>query len=360
MNFRVFITSSILFSILFVSCANNKTEVELEDPLEKKRLIDNKIQDYSNEILASSKFISKIPDRKYRHHLSLLKGFTEIDSLANIYALRKITSKKDFESLVKEGANNVYGIALTEYNPDLDKLNLGVFRNLELVRINRINKIPQSIYNLKRLRVLDISLNNNAPDTLDQKIGKLKNLEVLKIRSDHISISNRVSKLTQLRKVILFNELEESSYSNIFDIPNLKYLWIVAPESEYLNGISRLNQLHFLHTNQLIDEVGKLNVGVMIVDGSRVKSFPQEIQNMKKLIGLAIHNNSNFEFAPEVFTKIPNLKLLRFRNCSSLKTLPEPYGKLTDLEHLSISSCNSFGTLEAYMSPLDNITEVIR
>ena len=94
---------------------------------------------------------------------------------------------------------------------------ISIFKNLKklYLSINKIEKLPKEIWNLKKLE--ELFLNNNKINELSSEIGKLKKLKILDLSNNQIK--KLPEEIWNLKKL----EILKLSYNKIKEIP--KEIW---------------------------------------------------------------------------------------------------------------------------------------
>lgn len=104
---------------------------------------------------------------------------------------------------------------------------IGNLKLLEFLNLgnNNIKELPESISNLDKLKFLHLA--NNKIDSIPQTIGKMKSLEVLNLNSNNLStLPNSLGKLKNLKELAL-NENFITDLSNLARLNSLKKLNIL-------------------------------------------------------------------------------------------------------------------------------------
>ena len=139
---------------------------------------------------------------------------------------------------------------------------------------NQLTKLPKSIGNLSKLKVL--SLDNNQLTKLPKSIGNLSELQELHLYRN---------KLTALPE-------------SIGNLGNLKELWLdnnkltMLPKS--IGNLSRLNVLNLSNNKltELPESIGnRSKLSRLYLYGNQLTGLPESIGNLSNLIVLSLYNN---------------------------------------------------------------------
>ena len=229
--------------------------------------------------------------------------------------------------------------------------NLGNLQELYLLS-RSIVKIP-SLYNLKKLRVLECQANiNQIPD----QFTNLTELEELKLHNNAITGIPNVSKLQKLRKLEIKNTLLGDLPIGITTLRNLKQLFIYQnPIRKLPKDFSQLSKLEIIDASQTnitnlperftFPKLKKLNV-----ERTFITSLPEEIF-LPKLEELRI---SCFTPSISKFLSIKQLYIVNTLPGQELTTFPEELFKLHNLSSLDIGK----GTYDTIPDKFDEIPKL--
>lgn len=187
------------------------------------------------------------------------------------------------------------------------------YSNVKTLRINGLTYIPNEVWQLEKLEILDLRGNNLAE--LPPEIGLLKNLRELDLGGN---------KLRQLP-------------SEIGNLVNLKVLRLWG------------NQLAMLPL-----EIGKLsNLQQLDISSNELIELPPEIGKLSNLEKLQVFNNKFTELPPEIgsLSKLNDLNVAS----NNLTTLPVSIGNLNSLQYLSIANNERFSKFPLGMGLLTNL-----
>ena len=194
---------------------------------------------------------------------------------------------------------------------------IGNLKSLKLLflRFNRLKTIPETIGNLTSLKYLN--LQSNKLDTIPESIGNLKFLETLRLdRNPLNSIPESIGNLASLKELYL-GEIELA----------------ILPES--IGNLSSLRYLS-LERNQLTtlpESIGNLSsLETLMLRENRLELLPQTIGNLKSLRVLSLFGNE-LTTLPESFKNLKSLKSL-FLWKNKIRELPKSIIQLESLQTL--------------------------
>ena len=226
---------------------------------------------------------------------------------------------------------------------------------------NALSFIPESISQLKNLKKL-ILFRNKFTD-LPKAILKLQDLVSLKISSNSLQeIPTWLSNLSNLKELdVGFNkgitELERISELRNLTSLDLSFLEL-ATVPEWISKLERLNELS-LDYNELNDvpewisqmpELRKLSL-----NETRLASIPKWISNMRNLEELSVADNG-ITTIPEWISNMHQLRALDLSD-NKLTGVLELLSKLEKLIRLNLSRCGPIGFPE-WIAQLKNIEDL--
>lgn len=207
-------------------------------------------------------------------------------------------------------------------------------------RDRKIRTLPDSIYDLTSLELLD--LQNNHFIVLDEPIGNLTSLKVLNLYHNFLKIlPESFSELKSLERLYLSdNEL----YALPKSIGNFKSLEVLMLEKnrlselpESIGGLQSLEEL-YLEENQLTtlpESIGNLkSLKSLKLTGNPLKSLPNSIIKLESLIGLEL-SECQLKKLPESIGKLKSLQMLGLKG-NELLSLPESIGKIEKMRGLDL------------------------
>lgn len=360
-------------------------------------------------------FLTLIPVTSFSQEYSfrLYKKFMHFDFHDNVkdsIQWTKIYRKKDLEEAFQ---NNLDATSLYLNLPKIDSNNIALLENLNqfkqlkylLISILGIEKIPNSVFKLdsleglfiysstlkeipdsigklKKLRFLTFGVSNSIKK-ISKELFTLKNLEELSLSgfTRDAKIPNLFGDMPKLKKLTLFSMSEElpstienlksleflvldAPYrgkfpSGIYNLPNLKYLYISPEHQKELEGISKLSKLEMLHISGKppTDEVFQLSQLKLLYLSSTYSRSPnlENLKNLQELEGLIIWSYHNLESGLEVIDQLNNLKFLSINNCDRLINIPN--FTLPNLNYLQFYNNNA---LKNYPKKINNIEATLK
>lgn len=262
-----------------------------------------------------------------------------------------------------EASNNLLTEDAFNSNPQCDFGNISYLLHLRMAN-NKLTTIPESMYSLSNLKLLDLSSNNitfinpirikslcslisldlskNQIREVPIEIKSLSFMEVLNLSTNQLTtIPEGIGNLYRLKKLYLDNNQIDSVspyvFNNLINIEELqlfknrlssvpqggfdsmKNLVYIDLHSNYLkafgfnNGMQRLDSV-LLSYNQLvalehIDNCPNLNT--LDLNNNKLVNFPSEILSLKNLTTLNIMNNSFNDLPPTIglMTKLVRLNI---------------------------------------------------
>ncbi|KAM0909221.1 hypothetical protein ACQ4PT_014940 [Festuca glaucescens] len=182
---------------------------------------------------------------------------------------------------------------------------------------------PQKIFQLKNIRVLDVSGNYQLSGHLPE-------------------FPNGTALETLNLKYTNFSSIKLSSFSNFL---SLKGLGIDGRSISMEPTDLLLSQLNSLQNLQLssADYLGELG------------PLFSWISNLKDLIGLTLEGYRSSKMIPPSIGNLTNLKSLEIANCDFFGQIPPSVGNLTKLTSLRISGCAFSGTIPSSIGNLKKL-----
>ena len=264
-----------------------------------------------------------------------------------------------------DASNNL----LSENSFNEEEHNLGLLSYLISLRFcnNKFNSIPNSLYKLSNLKLLDLSgnsiseidenllkglssmveldLSKNKLKSIPESIQFLSYLEILKVSNNQLlSIPNGLGALTRLKKIFL-NEnsiqfLPPNLFSRMIGLEEI-YLYKNRLENICDNNSSifdNMKHLKFLdiHSNYLT--IFNIFTEMPILD-SLLLSYNQiqyinGLDKCNNLTNLDLNNNKIADFPPDIL-KLKKLNTLNLQN-NDLNSIPNTLGLMNSLVRLNI------------------------
>ncbi|OAY76183.1 putative disease resistance protein RGA1 [Ananas comosus] len=198
-------------------------------------------------------------------------------------------------------------------------------QNLYALNLGCCEKIIslEPICHLKNLHYLDL-VDINSLVTLPESIGSLQNLRVLNL-----------SKCCSLKWLP----------SSLCALKNLRNL-----------NLSRLNSLVTLP--EFIGNLQNLRI-LDLSNCSSLESLPSSLCDLKNLHDLNLYCLNSLVTLPESIGSLQNLRILSLSRCSSLLSLPSSSSDLQHLEKLNISRCGKLCELPKMIQKLTKLKELL-
>ena len=271
---------------------------------------------------------------------------------------------KDFQSLEEL---NIKGNRLESFNTgilqikNLKKLNissntisqipdLSSLCNLEFFDCssNSITDIPESVFNLLKLKILDFGFNQNIK-TISDKIHQLQHLESLNINANDIGcLPTELGQLKNLVSLNVSGNPLKNHLEIITKLPKLKSLDISSNRNaddtiSIPNSIADLTFLTYLDMSgcNLIDippSIGELNdLEHLKLENCEIESIDPAIGNLSKMITLNFASNRNLNSIPETISKLEKLENLSLYDCKNITEISHNLSRLKQLKTINLS-----------------------
>lgn len=185
--------------------------------------------------------------------------------------------------------------------------------------LNKIDRIPAKIRNLKVVRNLSFSNNQIITENVSSELATLQNLQQLSFYRNKLStIPTSVFALSQLQELDVYHNTIDSISS---DIANLKQLKVLA--------------LSYNHIKYLPKEIEKLtNLEHIYLNYNQLSEFTQDFSQCEKLQSFHAHHNQIRKF-PNSLIALKNLQQIELYN-NSLTNLPTTLWQMPNLKELYI------------------------
>lgn len=273
--------------------------------------------------------------------------------IKNLESLKEITIQlnNSDDSELKNSLDNLYNLK------SLNTLNLNINRQVE---------ISEKIQNMKNLSSLNLSLGYSHFNNVDFdnsssfiNLSKLSNLRKLVLFNYLLKYPKEISLLKQIKELSIFNSTEKD-VSNIKELKNLESLKINGSYSSFpifINELSNLKKLDVSVTTSLSKPVNdkefftkllelkyleSLRIGIDFgLSSSHYYDFniPRDIGLLKSLKYLEI-NNDNLRFLPEEISNLSNLEEI-FIVTKNYIRIPDSFKKLKNLKKLHLFNIGS-------------------
>lgn len=216
---------------------------------------------------------------------------------------------------------------------------IGNFTKLEtlLLQENGFDSVPESIGNLKNLKILQLD-SNNLKGEIPPAIGNLQNLTYLGLKENGLkgSFGETFKNLQNLETLNLaFNFLDRGFPTGIQYFLNLKFLYLDQNflDDEFPSFLTNMKNLETLSCNDC---------------GLRGK-LPETFGKLKNLQILFLVNNSLSGPIPESFGDLKNLDTLDLSYNQLSENLPKSFSKLTKIADLTLSNNNFSGEIPEFL-----------
>ena len=247
-----------------------------------------------NKLDASNNLLSENSFNEEEHSLSLLSYLISLRFCNNKFnsipnSLYKLSNLKLLD---------LSGNSISEIDENLLK-GLSSMVELDLSK-NKLKNIPESIQFLSYLEILKVS--NNQLLSIPNGLGALTRLKKIFLNENSIQFlpPNLFSKMIGLEEIYLFkNRLENicDNNSSIFD--NMKHLKFLDIHSNYLTIFNIFTEMPILDSlllsyNQIqyINGLDKCNnLTNLDLNNNKIADFPGDILKLKKLTTLNLQNN---------------------------------------------------------------------
>ncbi|XP_016483503.1 disease resistance protein RGA2-like [Nicotiana tabacum] len=236
------------------------------------------------------------------------------------------------------------------------------------LRHSRLETLPDSIGNMKHLRYIDFSGNNNI-QILPTNICKLPNLQTLRLVlcTKLQKLPRELGNLVSLRHLYLTTKEQNLPEKALGSLALLQSLSIFGCENlvSLFEGIQKLTKLRTLVIGDC-PRLTSLPRGIVLL--SALESFMivncealmlsdwQDIQGLKRMRSLVIGGLPHLVDLPEWLKGDSNsLKFIRISTCPSFVALPAWLENVTALEKLEITGCPKLSSLPDCMSSLTTL-----
>ena len=247
-----------------------------------------------NKLDASNNLLSENSFNEEEHSLSLLSYLISLRFSNNKFnaipnSLFKLSNLKLLD---------MSGNAITEINENLLK-GLSSMVELDLSK-NKLKSIPESIQFLSYLEVLRVS--NNQLLSIPEGLGALTRLKKLYLNENSLQFlpPNVFAKMVGLEEIYLYKNRLENICDNRYSIfDNMKHLKFLDIHSNYLTMFNIFTEMPILDSlllsyNQIqyINGLDKCyNLTNLDLNNNKIAEFPSDILKLKKLTTLNLQNN---------------------------------------------------------------------
>jgi len=258
-------------------------------------------------------------------------GFPTIKLPESIFKLKKLKKLKLYGDRLDLPIPNLFSSfsELTHLELRLSPLNGGV--------------IPESIFSLSKLQVLDLSWNSNIAE-LSPKIGNLVNLEELNLYLKMLTLPSDFGNLKKLKKLTLSGDALTSFPEVLLNLPLLEELNLggqkISELPKNLTGLNNLKKLD-LKCNELQilpDSIGHLiNLETLNLEQNKITSISEEIKLCSQLKNLNLASNEFLDKLPDSIGNLTRLESIQIDGCKKIKSLPLSISNLSNLLILDLN-----------------------
>lgn len=212
--------------------------------------------------------------------------------------------------------------------------NIGKLKNIETLKLKscgEVKKLPESLYELTSLK--ELSLESIEQNIISSKIGNLINLEKLSLFGTWIDLPDGILNLKKLKYLYC-----PKPQPLIFEIKTLETLSTYSRETSDLTGIKKLTNIKelYLSIREFNDELKELKTLKFLELTSCYKEdFPDlsELQNLEVLI---IWSFEELKELPNFIYDLKNLKYLAVNTCKKLEHVSNRINEIKSLEYLEL------------------------
>lgn len=313
-----------------------------------------------DDILSILQYLTKESKINYRVEL-LLFGGKNLDvfpeSITKFEKLKKIDIYTTQISSIPETIGNLKDLKILNLSRFINSVPSSIYdlENLETLDLyhTKTKTLPEKIGNLRKLKTISLP---NTLEELPSNIYNLKNLEYLNLLFVKVEeLPEAIGGLQRLKTLVLPRGLRKIPFS-IYSLKNLEYLDLSSTnEKELSESIENLKKLKTLKIRMPLESlpssIGNLkNLEVLNLSETMLKELPESIGNLKKLKKLYLP--STIETLPKGIGNLKNLEKLDLYY-TNLKVLPENVGNLENLERLRLPS-----TLEMLPESIGNLKKL--
>ena len=334
-----------------------------EDPLERSRphvYIDDlsELKEYdpveAEKILGMTLSIGKDIDSTVMQDIVPLGKFSKLEYLAikdAPYAPYDFKGLHKLKTLIFD-----YVYHLKEIPASIGELSQ--LKYLLILGANKIQVLPESIFDLEHLVALALTGVKPQGDTLSAKISNLQHLEYLKIGYCSFHIPDEIGALQHLKELRIHNYFGYDIPTElIYQLPKLEILGLNAFEAEQLIGIGKLQSLKVLNlsSDSLTSEIGKLTqLEGLMLRGFKGETYPEEFKTLQNLKALKILTNKFLIDAPEFIPLLSKLQHLEFRHCDKLQNFGTAYNSMKAIESIEFLYNDLIEEVPANLSDLSD------
>jgi len=254
--------------------------------------------------------------------LEKIKGFDDLKNLKIVFNKIEEMPKVIFELDSLEGLF-IYSRSLKEIPDSIKKLRQ--LKYLTFGVVNNLEKISPELFLLNKLEEL-VFTGLKKGVKVPNLFGAMPHLKRLCFFSIPEELPSSIENLKSLEYLVFDTPYRGEFPKGIYDLPNLKYLYLDLQKQKDLIGISKLQSLEMLHLSGKppIEEVFDLNNLKFLFLSSTYKRDLnlQGLRKLKKLEGLIIWSYHNLQSGLEIINGLSNLKFISINNCDKLVEIP--------------------------------------
>lgn len=199
-----------------------------------------------------------------------------------------------------------------------------------MIRDKNLTRIPEFVFNMPGLKVLDLS--GNQIESIPEKIGALKNLKELTMNYNALrSLPSSIGSLTKLERLSLYNNKLTTLPSSMEKLKNLTNLFMMDNKLTSIPALPPKLTLLDMKLNNLtsvpeaITKHGALKY--LFLSENKLTTVPESIGDVKSLETLGLANNRVARL-PERIGDLKNLLVLNIDG-NPIAGVPESMEKLS-------------------------------
>ncbi|KAL6640515.1 hypothetical protein ACP70R_021638 [Stipagrostis hirtigluma subsp. patula] len=319
--------------------------------------------------------LGNLPPEYFEKARSLFVGLEGLDfisdkTLKNAKHLRSITVESYYPGEVLAAILQSKNLKYLEISRLSSEALLKVISNIWTlqalhIRSSSLDKLPDSIGKLQRLRTFNLSYNSKL-ESLPDSIGKLQKLRTLNLfgcfrlqsLSDSIGDCHMISSINlsgcSSLKVLpnSFGKLRELKALDLSDCVELESLPDSIGDCRMISSIN----LFCCHSLKVLpNSFGKLQElrALDLSECIELESLPGSIGDCRMISSINLSNCSSLKVLPNSFRKLQELRALDLSGCTKLESLPDSIGDCRMISSINLDCCrslkvlpNSFGKLQ--------------
>lgn len=310
--------------------------------------------EYQKELIASIDFSSGAQEviEWVDYRSPLVAGYTPTE----------IKTVLEFNSLIGSGqCEGLQALHLnfggkSEEENSLNLTKLPLFKNLEMLEVDNVARLPRELFELTNLKVLICSFVDL--DSIGD-LPKLKNLEHLELRFTHNILPASIGEMTRLRVLKLVNFSDDQPYSSIYKLQSLETFWARYGDDSQLAGISNLKNLRTLEINRVTSEVAQLkSLTGLIISQSNTIDYPESLSNLENLVAFRLQGNFKITEAPLFVAGLKKIEYIEISGCAHLISIPDSYNELPSLKRFDIFYNASLTSKPANLGKIQSVVHV--